>query len=279
MGAFVFEEEEFALDLRLDLRQNAEYERTATAYHEAGHAVIAWLYGLSFDRVTIVRDGDVADCVYYSPTDHLAKPMRWWTRWRNSLAYSSAGGPIAEAIWLGKPYDNDGVLNWQASFLFSPTDFEGVMDRDGAAFLHPRSQAMYEIMKGRADVWSAVVGLAESLLELGTVTGDDADRLIRKHIPNGRTAGGRERMTSIAANDNDALVLTRPQAAALCRVCPSTFDTWVRKGVVPGSMTGTRRWSRVALERALCGDLTPPAADNDNTSPFEAWKRQHARSA
>jgi hypothetical protein len=51
----------------------------------------------------------------------------------------------------------------------------------------------------------------------------------------------------------------------------------VRKGVVPGPLVGTRRWSRLALERAPCGDMAAPVANNDNVSPFEAWKRQHAR--
>jgi hypothetical protein len=80
-----------------------------------------------------------------------------------------------------------------------------------------------------------------------------------------------------AANDNRPMVLTRPEASALCCVCPSTFDAWVRRGVVPGPMAGTRRWSRIAIERALAGDVAPPVASNDNVSPFEAWKRQNAR--
>lgn len=78
------------------------------------------------------------------------------------------------------------------------------------------------------------------------------------------------------ANDNSPLVLTRPEAAALCRISAATFDSWVRRGVVPKPIVGTRRWSRVAIERALCGDHSVPAATNDNLSPFEAWKRQHA---
>jgi len=77
--------------------------------------------------------------------------------------------------------------------------------------------------------------------------------------------------------DHPPLVLTRPEAAALCSVCPSTFDNWVRKGIVPGPMAGTRRWSRVAIERAIAGDRSAPAADNDNLSPFEAWKLANAR--
>ncbi|SDP47319.1 hypothetical protein SAMN05428967_2275 [Phyllobacterium sp. YR620] len=74
----------------------------------------------------------------------------------------------------------------------------------------------------------------------------------------------------------EKLVLTRPEAAALCHISAATFDSWVRRGVVPKPIVGTRRWSRIAIERALCGDQAPPMASNDNLSPFEVWKRQNA---
>ncbi len=46
--------------------------------------------------------------------------------------------------------------------------------------------------------------------------------------------------------------LTRDQAAAYCG-CETTdaFDGWVRRGIVPGPMAGTRRWDRKAIDRAL----------------------------
>lgn len=73
------------------------------------------------------------------------------------------------------------------------------------------------------------------------------------------------------------LVLTRAQAAALCHLSLTGFDSWVRKGIVPSPIPGTRRWSRVALERAISGDQPAVAvAVNDNLSPFEQWKRSNA---
>lgn len=71
-----------------------------------------------------------------------------------------------------------------------------------------------------------------------------------------------------AANDNWPLVLTRPQAADMCRISVSTFDVWVRKGTLPGPIPGTRRWSRVAIERALSGGT---ASADPSQSPFEQW--------
>ncbi|WP_182086948.1 helix-turn-helix domain-containing protein [Aureimonas sp. ME7] len=73
------------------------------------------------------------------------------------------------------------------------------------------------------------------------------------------------------------LILTRQEAADLLGISTSTFDKWVRKGVAPASISGTRRWSRAALERAMSG-VAPSAANEDEAlSPFEAWKKQNAR--
>ncbi|MBS7697560.1 MULTISPECIES: hypothetical protein [unclassified Chelatococcus] len=78
------------------------------------------------------------------------------------------------------------------------------------------------------------------------------------------------------ANDNEPLVLTRAQAAERCSIALSTFDAWVRRGVVPRPLPGTRRWSRVALDHALAGGAfhTLPAAAA--VSPFEQWKASRA---
>jgi len=73
------------------------------------------------------------------------------------------------------------------------------------------------------------------------------------------------------ANDNWPPVLTRCEAAEMCRISVSTFDSWVRKGILPGPIPGTRRWSRVAIERRLEGGVAESSA-TDQPSPFEQWK-------
>jgi predicted DNA-binding transcriptional regulator AlpA len=77
------------------------------------------------------------------------------------------------------------------------------------------------------------------------------------------------------ANDNWPIVLTRPEAAAMCGISLSTFDNWVRKDILPGPICGTRRWSRVAIERALSDGLTGPSMSTEH-SPFAEWKRANA---
>jgi hypothetical protein len=73
--------------------------------------------------------------------------------------------------------------------------------------------------------------------------------------------------------DDFPLVLTRPEAAAMCRVSMSGFDSWVRRGIIPGPIPGTRRWSRIGIERALAGEQ--PASGTEQ-SHFDQWKRERA---
>ncbi|WP_139198801.1 hypothetical protein [Devosia sp. YR412] len=74
----------------------------------------------------------------------------------------------------------------------------------------------------------------------------------------------------------NALTLTRLQAAELCGLSPSGFDVWVRRGIVPPPIMGTKRWSRVQLERALAGlPWVPPEANvnlqDRGQAEYEAW--------
>lgn len=69
------------------------------------------------------------------------------------------------------------------------------------------------------------------------------------------------------------LTLTRAEAAELCGLSPSGFDVWVRKGIVPGPVVGTRRWSRAALEGALGQGK---AANDDEEAAYRRWKESRA---
>lgn len=74
------------------------------------------------------------------------------------------------------------------------------------------------------------------------------------------------------ANDNHPAALTRQQAAELCGLTPSGFDGWVRRGIVPPAIMGTRRWSRDAILRAIAGTAVDVELD-----PMEQWERENAR--
>jgi hypothetical protein len=55
----------------------------------------------------------------------------------------------------------------------------------------------------------------------------------------------------------------------------AAFDRWRRQGIVPGPIPGTRRWDRVALDRALdaAQGLTAPS---NHLNPYQRWKAENA---
>jgi len=71
----------------------------------------------------------------------------------------------------------------------------------------------------------------------------------------------------------DARIFTRQDAADYCRLSLSGFDGWVRKGLLPGPINGTRRWDRKALDRALDGEGRASA----QALPLDAWMATRAR--
>lgn len=73
-----------------------------------------------------------------------------------------------------------------------------------------------------------------------------------------------------------SLALTRAQAAALCELTPTGFDSWVKRGIVPGPIAGTRRWSKAALERAISGVAKGGGHADDPEAVFDEWLKSHA---
>lgn len=73
----------------------------------------------------------------------------------------------------------------------------------------------------------------------------------------------------------DDLALTRSEAAKLCNLTTSGFDGWVRRGIVPPPIMGTRRWSRLQLERALAGQSWVPPDKVEEEDPMERWEREN----
>ena len=68
--------------------------------------------------------------------------------------------------------------------------------------------------------------------------------------------------------------LSREEAAAYCGLSPESFDEWVKRGLVPGPIPGTRRFDRKALDLALDG-ASGLATIPD--SAFDTWRARRAR--
>jgi hypothetical protein len=112
-------------------------------------------------------------------------------------------------------------------------------------------------LRGESAAWGAQRSPKRMVASFGRRRGAAACALLRPREP-GPITGDQIWRTWMKlptpANDNWPIVLTRPAAAAMCRIGVST---WVRKGILPGPMHGTRRWSRIAIEQTLSSTPSP----------------------
>ena len=63
--------------------------------------------------------------------------------------------------------------------------------------------------------------------------------------------------------------LNRESAAEYCGCSPSAFDDWVRRGIVPGPLRGTKQWDRKAIDVAL-DKMSGLETETTSTDPHAA---------
>jgi hypothetical protein len=117
---------------------------------------------------------------------------------------------------------------------------------------------------------------SRSYAGLAGVWGKEAQKEPTRRAVPIRPKGNRARAGRDAAPALPPRLLSREAAAAYCG-CDSlsTFDDWVRRGIIPRPLPGTHRWDRRAIDTALdkAGGLVN---DSKNESEYGAWKK-HAR--
>jgi|JRYH01.1.fsa_nt_gb hypothetical protein len=65
-------------------------------------------------------------------------------------------------------------------------------------------------------------------------------------------------------------LLTRPQAASYLALTAAAFDDWVRRGLIPGPLPGTRRWDRHGIDAAI--DRASGLQLTAETTPLDQWR-------
>jgi hypothetical protein len=68
----------------------------------------------------------------------------------------------------------------------------------------------------------------------------------------------------------EARLLTKPEAAAYCKLTTAAFDDWRRRSILPGPIPGTRRWDRVSLDKAL--DKASGLQSESAGNAYDQWK-------
>ena len=157
-----------------------DQDRTATAYHEAGHAVIARVLGLPCGRVTIVGadEDELGHAV-------VGDPIRTWERGdgpRRPLVEASCislyAGVEAERVILGQQDSGDDFDSDKATSLIKIIGVRGasyvgddVWDRYEAR-LRRRSNELVRIHQRQIE------RVAKALQERGTLESEEVDAML-----------------------------------------------------------------------------------------------------
>ena len=136
-----------------------------TAYHEAGHAVMAHLLGGRVRQVTIEPDNDDG------PRRSGDTQILWR---RGAIAERDfarisvqvhLAGPAAEMAYSGEPYHPALVAEWTADWrgAFEAAAILHADERKRTQYLEEALRRLYHQLRGD-DVWKALAALADSLL-------------------------------------------------------------------------------------------------------------------
>ncbi len=156
-------------------------DRVETAYHEAGHAVIGLVHGITFERVTIVPDaeslGHVAPATPAEPATRAELD-----RLIDGNVCTTLAGPIAAAVYarrpLGKWYANGGAGDFGRARRLAATRCDGDAEEIGR-YLRWLEARTHRLVSYR---WGPIMAVAAALLQYGTLTGAACERVVRDAI-------------------------------------------------------------------------------------------------
>lgn len=170
-------------------RTNRDEARTAEppiiAYHEAGHAVLAWTFGLEIERISTVSTdtsrGKTTICSWEGVTGYH------WFDAEGALLRAHGltllAGEVAVEILSGVPIDWDEHADYEGSDIDlykDHCDEYGWPDRTEGRMdfwdLLPRHAT--EVRRHLEERWPAVEAVANALLDPVEITGEEAVRMM-----------------------------------------------------------------------------------------------------
>lgn len=157
-----------------------------TAYHEAGHALMAVKLGIKVEQITIEPDnddgpqrfGDVQLSWNMASTDdeHYLK----------SVIMVCLSGPVAEMIYSGDPYHPGFVpewsQDWKHAWSAAASFFPDKQDR--LRFLEQTTMELHHYLSRNA-IWAAIAGISDELLAHETIEGEQVEDVVRFWLRNG----------------------------------------------------------------------------------------------
>ena len=155
----------------------------ATAYHEAGHAVMAYYFRVSMRNWTIklYRHGRAVECVRLSRTADIPDKGEAWSfalfpRKRLDHVLILLAGPLAEFRHLNRGRSPSGVLIGKTDDLEEAHRLLAEISADNDRVWATARYVVRQLLC-RRPFWFAVQRLAEAIRAHGTLSGEEVERI------------------------------------------------------------------------------------------------------
>jgi len=155
-----------------------------TAYHEAGHALMAVLVGARVRSLTITPDRDDGPLRYGDAQiewDHARFASQRELHEKSVLV--TLGGPVAEMIYRSEPFHPGLVAEWAADWQQAWKLAQPLVpdERKRLAFLETTTVELHRLLS-RDDHWAALAAIVDSLLAHEWLEGDDVEEIVRSWL-------------------------------------------------------------------------------------------------
>ncbi len=154
-----------------------------SAYHEAGHALVAICSGARVRSVTIEPEWDdgparYADIQVEWPLDRFTERER-----HEKSVLVALAGPVAEMIHSGEPYHPGFVAEWAADWRLAWEAASALVpsERRRLTYLE-QTTAQLDHRLRQADHWAALAAIVDNLLAHETLEGDEVEEIVRQWL-------------------------------------------------------------------------------------------------
>ncbi len=146
-----------------------------TAFHEAGHCVMAVMLGGIVEVATIAPDPDERKSRFGDVRIRWSRSQDW-----KSQALAALAGPAAEAVYLQQPLHPGFVEEWSEDWkiAWDLSQFASKDEKKRLVLLERISAELYQIFN-KDSVWNAVAALADELLAHETIYQEEIEETIR----------------------------------------------------------------------------------------------------
>ena len=151
----------------------------ASAYHEAGHALLGVLSGATVLSVTIDPDWDDGPRRYGDTQLEWPVDVTQNRDWLEKSILVALAGPVAEMIYSGDPFHPGLVPEWASDWQLAWEAAASVIpdDRRRLKWLEDCTRTLHRLLS-TDDHWSALAALADHLLAHETLEAEDVAEIL-----------------------------------------------------------------------------------------------------